>query len=142
MANQAIGIDIGSHAIKIAVLERKGATTRALRLFRAVVAGDTDPWWARSWSLDNLRQRGGLRPLAEVLAFDIDPAEREDGQKLLLEAGLVVSFLVDGECAPVREAHAELKRALVGGRVHASDVEALTEALLANESELRAFSDL
>jgi len=55
MANQAIGIDIGSHAIKIAVLERKGANTRALRLFRAVVAGDTDP--AR---LQGALQRAGV----------------------------------------------------------------------------------
>jgi len=43
MANQAVGIDIGSHAVKIALLERKGAATRALRLFRGTLAGDTDP---------------------------------------------------------------------------------------------------
>ena len=42
MANQAIGIDIGTHAIKVAVLQRKGAVTRALRLFRAPIAGDID----------------------------------------------------------------------------------------------------
>jgi type IV pilus assembly protein PilM len=43
MANQAIGIDIGTHAVKIAVLQRKGAVTRALRLYRATLAGDEDP---------------------------------------------------------------------------------------------------
>ncbi|MEM8884851.1 MAG: pilus assembly protein PilM [Planctomycetota bacterium] len=42
MASQAIGIDIGTHAVKVAVLQRKGATTRALRLFRAPLAGDDD----------------------------------------------------------------------------------------------------
>ncbi|MGH7163043.1 MAG: pilus assembly protein PilM [Planctomycetota bacterium] len=42
MARQAIGIDIGSHAVKVALLQRKGATTRAVRLFRAPLAGDTD----------------------------------------------------------------------------------------------------
>jgi len=42
MASQAIGIDIGTHAVKVAVLQRKGATTRALRLFRATLAGDED----------------------------------------------------------------------------------------------------
>ena len=42
MASQAIGIDIGTHAIKVAVLQKKGATTRALRLYRATLAGDGD----------------------------------------------------------------------------------------------------
>jgi len=42
MANKAIGIDIGSHTVKVAVLQRKGGVTRAVRLFRAPVAGDTD----------------------------------------------------------------------------------------------------
>jgi type IV pilus assembly protein PilM len=55
MANQAIGIDIGSHAIKIAVLERKGEAAKAVRLFRATIAGDTDP--AR---LQGALQRAGI----------------------------------------------------------------------------------
>jgi len=42
MASQAIGIDIGTHAVKVAVLQRKGGATRALRLFRATLAGDDD----------------------------------------------------------------------------------------------------
>ena len=42
MASQAIGIDIGTHAVKIAWLQKKGATTRAVRLFRATIAGDED----------------------------------------------------------------------------------------------------
>ncbi|MFQ5843814.1 MAG: hypothetical protein ACE5JG_02380, partial [Planctomycetota bacterium] len=50
MASQAIGIDVGSHAVKIAVLQKKGARTRALRLYRALLAGDTDP----------VRMRGAL----------------------------------------------------------------------------------
>jgi len=56
MASQAVGIDIGSHAVKIALLERKGATTKALRLFRATLAGDTDP--AR---VQGAIQRSGMR---------------------------------------------------------------------------------
>jgi len=42
MASQAIGIDIGTHAIKVAVLQKKGVTTKALRLYRATLAGDDD----------------------------------------------------------------------------------------------------
>lgn len=56
MANQAIGIDIGSHAVKIAWLERKGAETKAIRLFRGTVAGDSDP--AR---VQGALQRSGIR---------------------------------------------------------------------------------
>jgi type IV pilus assembly protein PilM len=56
MANQAVGIDIGSHAVKIAWLERKGATTKAIRLFRGTLAGDTDT--AR---LQGALQRSGIR---------------------------------------------------------------------------------
>ncbi len=42
MANQAIGIDIGTHAAKVALLQKKGGMTRAVRLFRAPLEGDTD----------------------------------------------------------------------------------------------------
>jgi len=56
MANQALGIDIGSHAVKIALLERKGAVTKAVRLFRAVIAGDADV--AR---VQGALQRSGIR---------------------------------------------------------------------------------
>ena len=51
MASQAIGIDIGSHAVKIAVVQRKGGGSRALRLFRAPLGGDTD----------NVRIQGALK---------------------------------------------------------------------------------
>jgi len=43
MASQAIGIDIGSHAVKIAVVQKKGGVSRAVRLFRATLGGDVDP---------------------------------------------------------------------------------------------------
>ena len=102
---------------------------------------DGDPWWARKWSLDNLRDRGGLRGLEVVLELRFDPDEREDSQKLLLEAGLVVAFIVDGGCEPVAAEHAELKQALVTGRLHPRHVEALTEALVLHERELRAFAE-
>ncbi|MCZ6596035.1 MAG: hypothetical protein O7B99_00185 [Planctomycetota bacterium] len=122
---------------------RSGGAVYAGRYFHDDRAGpDGDPWWTRKWSLDNLRNRGGLRSLGEVLAFRLDPADREDCQKLLLEAGLVVAFIVDGACAPVAEAHEKLKRGLVHGSVHRSDVESLEEAVAAHEAELRVFAGL
>ena len=122
---------------------RYGGGVYAERYFRdATVEQGGDPWWARSWSLDNLQSRGGLRGLGEVLAFRLDPDDREDGLKLLIEAGLVVAFVVDGDCEPVSGAHADLGRALVSGRLHANHVKALEEALAAHEAELRAFAGL
>jgi hypothetical protein len=120
---------------------RYGAAVYAERYFRddSVAAGG-DPWWARAWSLENLHRKGGLRPLAELLAFPLDPDAVEDGQKLLLEVGLLVAFILDGACAQVLEAHADLVRALVAGRLHSNQLEALTEALVEHEGELRAFA--
>jgi len=120
---------------------RHGGAVYAERYFRDDSVGpEGNAFWARDWSLDNLRARGGLRSLAEILEFPIDPDRREDSQKLLIEAGLVVAFVVDGSSQPVRDAHGELKQALAAGRLHPRHVEALTGALAAHESELRAFA--
>lgn len=80
--------------------------------------------------------------LAEALAFELDPDDRERAQALLLEAGLVVAFLVDGDCEPVRAAHAALRQELVERRLRRKTVTALVEVLLANEDALRAFAEL
>ena len=101
-----------------------------------------DRWWARKWSLENLKSRGGMRELSAVLACRLDPDDRDDALKLLLEAGLCVAFIVDGECAPLAEAHAAFKESLASGQVNPKFVTALTEALVAHERELRAFAGL
>ena len=101
-----------------------------------------DRWWARKWSLENLQKRGGMRALSEVLDFRLDPDDRDDALKRLLEAGLVVAFVVDGECAPLDEAHAAFKESLASGKVDPRRVSALTEALVGHERELRAFAGL
>lgn len=119
---------------------RWGGAVYAERFFHDPTVGtEGDPWWARKWSRDSLAQRGGLRALAEVLACRIDPEDRDDGLRRLLEVGHVVSFVVDGDCAPVRAAHEELARLLAAGRLQRSQVDALTQALLDNEAALRAW---
>ena len=57
-----------------------------------------------------------------------------------MEAGLLVAFLVDGDCAPVSAEHAAFKKALAAGRVEGQRVTALTEVLRAHWTELRAFA--
>ena len=119
---------------------RWGAAVYAERYYEdSTVPPGGDPWWTRRWSLENLGTPG---PLAETLAFEVDPDERERAQALLLEAGLVVSFMVDGDCEPVRMAHATLKQDLVERRLRRKTLTTLVEVLLANEDALRAFAEL
>lgn len=99
-----------------------------------------DPYWARTWSLSNLASRGGIDPLQTILRMDLDPDDRDSGQKLLIQAGLLVSFILDGACAPVEAAHAEFKRALASGRLRPSHVQTLVGALQDNEAQLRAYA--
>lgn len=122
---------------------RYGGAVYAERYFEdREVAQGGDPWWTRKWSLDNLEKRGGLQPLAEIFAFQLDPDDRDAGLKLFIEAGLLVAFALDGDCAPVRAAHEDLKKALAAGRLRPSHVEAFTRALADHEAELRAFAGL
>ncbi len=122
---------------------RFGGAVYAQRYFLDTSApADGDAWWARKWSIGNLNDRGGIRDLQEVLSTPLDPDDRDDSRRRLLELGLVVSFVVDGGCAPVTEAHEELKHALAGGRKYSKQVEALTKALLANEAALATFATL
>ncbi len=122
---------------------RYGGAVYAERFFEdTYVEGDGDRWWTRKWSVDNLKGRGGLRPLDEVFAFRLDPDDRDDALKLLIEAGLVVAFAVDGGCAPVDEAHAKLKAALASGRFRPSHAKELREAIGENRPALEAFAGL
>jgi hypothetical protein len=75
-----------------------------------------------------------------VLALEINPDDAKDCQNLLIEAGLLVSFMVDGRCSPVTEAHKAFKRALAARAFKPSQVKKLTQALYGNESVLRANS--
>jgi hypothetical protein len=119
---------------------RWGGAVYAERYFEdATVAPDGDRWWARDWSLENLKSRGGMRPLSAVFAFALDPDDRDDSLKLLLEAGAIVAFVADGGCAPVVAEHVAFKKALASRTLEARHVTALIAAITAHERELRAF---
>jgi len=121
---------------------RYGAAVYGERFFRdETVGADGDPWWARKWSLENLAARGGLQPLSEVFAFPLNPDDRDGSLKLLIEAGLVVSFLVDGQVAEVKAAHEDFMRAMRSGRITPGQVGALAEVLLAHEGKVREYAE-
>jgi hypothetical protein len=104
---------------------------------------DADPWWARAWSLSNLKDAGGLGEMAEVFEVHLDPAEAKKARLQLLRVGTLMAFVLDGNSEPVRTAHAALKAGLVeagiGGTLDPQLIRDLEEAIVASEAELRAF---
>jgi len=122
---------------------RYGAASYVERYLEDKNAGDGgDPWGFRSWALDNVRNKGGLRPLDQIFAFNLSLDDLDGSTRLIQEAGLLVSFVMDGGCAPVREAHAALRRALVAGEPTAEAVAALQKAIADNQEALTEHAGL
>lgn len=122
---------------------RYGGAVYAERYFNDASVGEGgDRWWARKWSIENIARMGGLDDLDTVFAFQLDADKRDASRKLLNEAGLIVAFLVDSECAPVRAAHEDFKRALLAGRVTPKVIAAMVDAVKAHQAELKAFAGL
>lgn len=100
--------------------------------------------WAREWSTGSVASRGGLLPLAEVfrLPFGVGDGEGDAVEHRLLQSGLVMAFILDGENPAVREAHAKLKDALRRDRKIDDAMEELQEVLEDNEEAFRAFAGI
>jgi hypothetical protein len=121
---------------------RYGAASYVERYFADAFAGPgEDPLRLRTWSVENLARRGGLDPCATIFEMKLSP-ENPDSEKLISEAGLLVAFMVDGDCAPVKEAHAALKAALKSRTNVDKAVTALQAALEKNADQLRKFAKL
>ena len=115
---------------------RWGAAVYASRYYLDQAA---DPTWVRQWSIDNLKRRGGLPSFLREI-FEMEMTGREPDARATLAAGLLVAFILDGDCPPVRAAHAELKAALRGGEDLGKVLGKLREAIEEHEKELRAFA--
>ena len=118
---------------------RYGAACYVERFYWDTDAEKGSEWQMRDWSLSNLSDRGGMRPTAEVFAFNLDANNPENSNKLILEAGAIVSFIMNGECGPVREAHAAFKAAFRAGGDGNDQITALIAAVNANEEALRKY---
>lgn len=120
---------------------RYGAASYVERYFVDAYAGDGgNPLWARQWGFTNLEAKGGLRSLELLFDFPLDLNQIESSTQYIHEAGAVVAFILDGECEPVITAHEALKAALIAGEDPTEATTALQEALMENESKLRAFA--
>ncbi len=127
---------------KIPLWFRVGVAAYCERYFYDVSARPEEghsPWWARDWSLDNIRRRGGPKPFEEIFAMALNPNDVEGSAMLINQAGMVVSFILDGKCAPVVQAHEALKAALRSkGDTAQADAD-LRAALLASKDDFSLF---
>ena len=99
-----------------------------------------DPFWTRKWSISNILGRGGLRPLPKLLEGELTVDKPEDSGRMINELGLIVSFIVDGNCAPVKAQHGLFKETMASGKGFSEAAAALAQVLLAHEKDLRAYA--
>jgi hypothetical protein len=101
--------------------------------------------WAKKWSKDSLLRAGGLRPLKQVIAFSLHPGDPTDTSKLINEAGLVMSFVMEGNNAAVTEKLKAFRAAFQAGKTGKElneTINALNTEIQKDEAELRKFAGL
>ncbi|MBL8862538.1 MAG: hypothetical protein JNK02_11070 [Planctomycetes bacterium] len=126
---------------------RYGAAAYAERFLRnPQAAPDADPWTLRAFACAELKKSGGLRRLDDVFRFALSLNDIPGSSRLYQEAGLLVSYLLDGapndrELADVLQA---LRTALASGTKAdvANAASALQKALLQREKKIRTYAGL
>ncbi len=125
---------------------RYGAAGYVERWYNDTTVGaGGDMQWAKKWSKESLLKSGGLRPLKQVIAFSLHPGDPTDTSKLINEAGLVMAFVMDGNCASVIEKRKAFLAAFQAGKTGKElneAVSALDAEILKNEADLRKFAGL
>ncbi len=122
---------------------RYGAASYVERYFHDPNVGDEgNPWWAREWALANLRDQTEPLDLDAVFAFALDPADPGASGRKIHTAGLLVAFMLDGNCAPVIERHQAFKAALRSDEDTGDAARALEASLREHEEALRRFANL
>jgi hypothetical protein len=124
---------------------RSGAATYAERYFIDIFVGQGgNNHWARDWSISNIVNKGGLRPLKQLLDTKVT-IEGGDAAKLMNEMGLVMAFILDGKCEPVIEKFKAFQAALRENKDKKelqAAVQALAETVMKHETELRKFAGI
>jgi hypothetical protein len=126
---------------------RYGAASYAERYLKNPDASDGgNPWDLREFAFAELKKSGGMRKIEDVFAFTLDLNDIEGSSRLYHEAGLVVSFLLDGADGDkkLREKHQAFKAALKGSDAKelAKAVEGLQKELEKNEKDIKKFAGL
>ena len=109
---------------------------------RSTPEAEGGPYGLRNWSIGNIARQGGLDPLERIFEFELSLDDISASAKLINEVGLLVAFVLDGECKPVQAKHLALKDAFKKGEGVEQAGEALEQALIENEAALRQFAGL
>ena len=105
-----------------------------------------DAWGLRTFAFGEVKKTGGLRKLEDVFAFGLNINDIPNSTRLYHEAGLVVSYLLDGSGGDkgLAEKHEAFKTALASGK--AADAKAAATALqaeiLKHDADIRKFAGL
>jgi len=123
-----------------------GGASYVERYAKANFGDGGNPWQMREDSFKALKAGGGLRKLEDIFAFNLDINDIEGSSRLIQEAGVVVSFLMDGADSDkkLRECHDAFKAAVMGGKKEdvAEAVDKLQKELLKNDKDIKKFADL
>jgi hypothetical protein len=127
---------------------RYGAASYVDRFARNYEAGQGgNPWDIREFAFAQLKEAGGLRKIEDVFAFALDPND-PTAPRLYQEAGLLVSFLLDGgESKKLKEKHEAFKAALKSASKSEDKdlqkaIEELQKELEKSEKEIKKFAGL
>jgi hypothetical protein len=126
---------------------RYGAASYVERYMRNPEAAQgADPWTVRAFAFGAVKKAGGLRKLDDVFAFALNINDVPGSTRLYDEAGVVVSYLLDGTNGDkgLAEKHQAFKNALASGK--AADAKAASAALQAelakHDADIRKFAGL
>jgi hypothetical protein len=126
---------------------RYGAASYVERFMKNPEAAEgTDPWTLRSFAFGEIKKGGGLRKLDDVFAFALNVTDIDGSSRLYHEAGLVVSYLLDGASGDkeLAEKHQAFQAALKSGKKDdvAAAAAALQKTLAKHDRDIRKFAGL
>jgi len=120
---------------------RYGAASYVERYYHDDHVGADDAWWTRKWSIGDIDGGFGLDSLKTIFEFDLERAG-DKSTHLLNEAGLLVAFVLDGDCRPVKRRHGSLVETIRQGQDPRSAFQALAKAIAKADDELLEFAGL
>ncbi len=119
-----------------------GAANYASRWFKdQQVKQGGNPRWAFEWSASNLSTQGGLADLDSVFEFEVG-LETDSTATLIMSAGLLVAYIVDGENADLARLLKSLQEALQKGQDVGKIFQDIRNTLAESEEQIRAFAGL
>jgi len=109
-------------------------------------AAGADPWDLRKFAFGELKKAGGLHKLDEIFAFAVDVNQAENSTRLYHEAGLLVSYMLDGAEGDKKLAEKlqAFQKALKSGpkKDVAEAADALQKELAGHEAKIKTFAGL